>query len=355
MGDVIEMNSHRKPGSIGSDRAVAEARRAGGLRSALSTKARFAGDDPKRAATNLHALLEEFKSGRGLRKRDVAIESGLCDRDGLDSTKRLDPYTCPEHARDKRIARLARKPRMYFKIADAIAKLTGDPMNALLCRIFEGCSFGTSAAKGADWEDQRWEGLANLIQAMSRRIILDTNLAAYWRDALMLQGEFDVRSMALKQAHSSFGNGGAAKGLAGVVQCSDEIAPVPSIPIARRLQAPKSKGLLALNGNDPEQVDFIMFLEIRLALAPLNAATNLGPLLEFRSVLEAISPVHGYIRFDNPFTDGNDQVREAITDVGRFPVELVEWPETPDAERRDGCEHSFLLGKKSVRPCCARC
>ncbi len=107
-------------------------------------------------------------------------------------------------------------------------------------------------------------------------------------------------------------------------------------------------------------VEFLFWLEVRLALGPINDQ-SIGPLIEFRTVLEGRLEDGRIVRFNNPHTDTTDIVTRAYIDEDEYASDdeddfAVDYeddfaidglgidPKAPfiEAEFRDGVEHSYF-------------
>lgn len=317
-------------------------RRADNIRNALRAGARFDSEDQVRVAQQIDRVLVEYKKVHRLSSTKVAREAGLGGNDNDDSSKRLDTYRLPANATEGRKRRIAKKPDRYFDLAKAIAQLTDESEDALLCHLFEGCSFGSAAEELPDWDTERWQILARLIEDMARAVVRDTALGAYWKDIARMDVEFDVRTGRFETTWGPCDTYPLRQGLPGGSVCSDETPPVPSISIARKLTAPAQSGTIVLDGGEEAELMFFLYLEMRLALGPTTSLTQIGPLIEFRSVLEAKDQEDRVITFDNPFNDGSYTLREMRR--GDETFEVVQMPDLhfPESEWRDVPEHCYF-------------
>jgi hypothetical protein len=322
-------------------KAADQAMRANRIRAAYKRRDRFGVDDRERVARNLHDLMEELRTTHNLKKLEVVRQAGLGGNGATDSTKRLDTYTLPSDATQQRRNRLATKAGGYIKLVEAAAAEAGISPDDILCRAFEGCDYGTKAAPTIDWEDRRWPALTNLLRDMCSFVIRQTGVDAYWRDVQMRPGSYDARKDAFRWSPEALWPFLSDHGLAGSAIFSDETPPVPSVLIARACPRQPRRGTIAISGGPYEEIDFFHILEIRLAIGPVVSKIGVGPLLEFRTVLEAEHDKLGRMTFDKPFTDGSDVVKTATCANGEFPVNLAAG-ESPDPLFRNGCEHSYF-------------
>jgi len=324
MTNVYHLPTARSKPADKANSLKGKARRAERLRRALANNAGFNRDDQLRVAGNLQRLLEEMETEFDVKRRDIAQEGGLGGNGDTDSTKRLDTYTLPVGATEKRCNRIAKKPHRYFDIARVIARHRGDPDDLILCRIFEGCSYGSDIEIIDDWEDRSWTMLAEQIHQMAEAVISDVNLPDYWhRVAGMFEVRYNVREGAFANEWTNSSLFELKEGLADNVICSDEIPPVPSAFLARRLQADPVSGALSATDGTEIPVTFRLWLEIRLALGPVNGLSRIGPLLEFRTVLDALDENNSLVTFDNPYTDGSDTIRVARRDGDEIALSSV--------------------------------
>jgi hypothetical protein len=316
--------------------------RADNLRNALTARAQFDSADKLRVAQQIDRVLTERKVSCGLSPTEVARKAGLGGNNDYDSSKRLYNYRLPSNATEKRKDQIAKKPDRFFDLARAIAHLTDESEEVLLSYLFEGCSFGATAQKLPDWDTERWQILARLIEEMAQAVVRETALEAYWQDVSRMEVEFDVRNELFEAAWGPCDTYPLSYGLLSGSVCSDETPPIPSVAIARKPMAPSQNGIIILDGGEEMELEFSLHLEMRLALGPTTSISQIGPLIEFRSVLEAQDQQVHTVTFDNPFTDGSDTVREMRCDEKIYGV--VQMPELsfPDAERRDFPEHSYF-------------
>jgi len=249
-------------------------RRADNLRNALKAGTRFDSEDQTRLARQLDQVLIERKKIHRLSPAQVAREAGLGGNADDDSSKRLDTYRLPANATEGRKRRIAKKPDRFFDLARAIARLTGESEDALLCHLFEGCSFGSAAEELPDWDTERWQILARLIDDMACAIIRDTDLGAYWQNIARMDVEFDVRTGRFETTWGPCDTYPVHQGLPGGSVCSDETPPVPSVSIARKLTAPPQSGTVVLDGGEEMELIFLLHLET-------TSLTRIGPLIKF--------------------------------------------------------------------------
>ncbi len=340
MGEVVSLEHHQD--RRGRARIGGRAERAEKLRSALLRKAPFSPADQQRAASNTHELLEGLQKDRGLRKVDVAQRASLGGV-GTDSTKQLYTYTLPPGSDDRRRDKLAKRPGRYFDIATAIAGILLEDQAEFLCRIFEGCSFGTGTEFDEDWDEQAWIVLAQQFSLMGRSIIADAKLAAFWREVQKTSGIYDVRKGEFRVAGQPLWIQLQSEGLAAGSICSDEIPPVPSVRLAMKRLGAGVDGLLHLKESQPIEMNFQHWVDIRLALAPAACFDRIEALLEFRTVFMGTVREGDVVTFDNPFTEGWDVITMATLNGQSHPVESIDFdweavPENPYVEY----EHSYF-------------
>lgn len=358
MGEIIQMSAHND--------LARRIQRADAIRAAVERKEVFPPGDQLQAARNLHRVLEAAKSAGGFSIRNVlsAKDVGLLGNGGTDSTKRLDTYTLPERADDARKARIAKKPQKYWAIANAIAAELKKPAAMLVSQVFEGCSIGTEELPSGDWDSENWARFSEHLNLMTAGVIRDHDVEEYWRKVFSTNGLYDVRSGMFIPGPGPLGYIIFGWGLAGEWTVSDETSPTPSIPLGRRLQGDPVPGQVVLEDAPPIPVSFLLWLEVRLALGPVNDHRSIGPLLEFRTVLEAEDADKRIIRFDNPFTDGTDIIKRAFVGDIDFPVQHLDFTNgfpmmgsdfrpiiVP--EFREDAEHSYF-GWREVSPALLR-
>lgn len=345
MDNVFDLKTGTRRSAGSSELLAAKVKRSKVLKAARDRRAVFSVDDQKRAATNLHRLLEQMRKNRGLSKRRIAEEAGLGGAGAIDSTKRFDPYTLPAGASKSRIDRLAKKPDKYFEIADAIERLVQEPAAGYLCQVFEGCSFGTADEFEPDWENEGWERLAELLRRMSMAVIRDDGIEKYWLDVVKLNGSYNSRTGRLVQSNFALDAVGCELGLTGYSAYPDELPPIPSVLIGQRLMMEPRDDVLVLKDGSQIEAKFRLYLEARLAIAPVSRDGAPGPMIEFRSRLDAHSDTEGEIHFDNHHSDGTggpDAISSAT--ISGCQVEIDEFPflDPPEAEWRHGCEHDHF-------------
>ncbi|MCT4372607.1 hypothetical protein CLG85_020775 [Yangia mangrovi] len=340
MGEVVslEVNKDRR----GRTQKGGRAERAEKLRSALRRKAPFSPADQQRAAGNTHELLEGLQNDGLLRKVDVAQFAKLGGK-GTDSTKQLYTYTLPPGSDDRRRDKLAKKPKRYFDIATAIAEILHEDQAEFVCRIFEGCSYGTGTEFSEDWDEEAWIVLAQQFSLMGRSVITDMKLDPFWREVQKTSGIYDVRKGEFRADGQSLWLQFQGEGLAAGSICSDEIPPVPSVRLAMKRLGAGLDGQLYLKGCQPIGLTFEHWLDIRLALAPATGFDRIDSLLEFRTVFVGTDTQGNVVTFDNPFTDGSDTITAATLGGRVHQVENIEFdwdtvPENPYVEY----EHSYF-------------
>lgn len=329
MGEVVslEVNKDRR----GRIQKGGRAERAEKLRSALRRNAPFSAADQQRAAGNTHELLEGLQKDSLLRKVDVAQLANLGGK-GTESTKQLYTYTLPPGSNDRRRDKLAKKPARYFDIASAIAQILHRDPAEFVCRIFEGCSFGTGTELSQDWDENAWFALAQQFSLMGRSVIADMKLDTFWREVQKTSGLYDVRKGEFKVAGQPLWLQFHEEGLAAGSMCSDEVPPVTSARLAMKQLGSGLDGRLNLSGCQPIDLTYEHWLDIRLALAPAARFDQIGSLLEFRTVFVGKDTEGDVVTFDNPFTDGSDTITEATFDGQLYQVESVEldWDSVPE-------------------------
>jgi hypothetical protein len=341
MGDVIDFSNGRPRDGRGNAMESKYAR-AAMLDAARDKRQLFSPEDQKRAAANLHRLLERLAKQRDFTKRRVVEAAGLGGQGLVDSTKRLDAYTLPDRAGPDRIKRLAKKPAKYFKIARAIASLTNEPPESYLCQIFEGCSFGTNTAFEKDWDEHRWARLAELLRRMSTSVIRNEAVADYWTRAGQVNGQYNSLTGEIRAGVHILDGVGSSTGLAGWVAHPDDLPPVASVLLGERPMVDSWVAKFQLSGGRLIEAHFSLLLEVRLALAPVNQDGAPGPMIEFRSRLDAYSEALGEIVFDNRHSDGSG----GLNAISRARVEgqwfeILKFPklEAVAAECRQDCEN----------------
>jgi hypothetical protein len=352
MGEIVQF-SRSRDSQPSRTKAELDIERAQYIRAAIRAREPLSPFDQVKAAENLWELVQEGKDRYGLRSADLAKEAGLGGKDGAGG-KPLDTYTLPKDLADderpRRVARLAKKAKGYGDLAEAYARLTKLGEQDILYRVFAGCDFGTARRFGqSDWDAESWDNLRTLLTRAADRVIRKAKLAEYWRDVYQVPGHYDIRQDRIDGAPFPLDQGGSQP-LAQNTICSDEVPPIPSIALTRCLQSPPTGGTVRLGDKEHRTAIFLLWREVRLALGPVRALDNIGPLLEFRSVLEA--KIDGQsVTFDNPFTDGSDLITQAIIDGNTIAVEVDMLDTPPCAEPQ--IEHSYF-GRFEVTPATLR-
>ena len=323
---------------------VSQEKRASALRAARNKNQVFSRDDQALAASNLHRLLEEVCATGGLTKRDVVMKAGLGGGISTDSTKRLDTYTLPDGASSSRRERLAKKPGKYFEIAEAIATLRNESSAPFICQVFEGCTFGADRDFLTRWEEERWARLAQLLRAMSVAVAKKSNIDVYWTEAAQGNGQYDHKTDQLICAEQPLDMVGCSAGLAGYQAHPGELPPIPSVLLGTTPLAEQSPAKLRFSNGEELEIFAMISLEVRLALAPVGRTGEPGPLLEFRSRLDARGKKDGELVLKGAYFDETDGVLEinGAGLVGREAarVQLTDFT-IPTARYRNGCSNDY--------------
>lgn len=356
MGEVIQMHP-TKTDDQGTRDLASRIRRADAIRRTIECRQPFPAGDQIRAAGNLHRVLTRAKSHQGFDVRRVLDTASLAGNDQTDSTKRLDTYTLPEGASDRRRMRIAKKPGKFFELAQAVAAETGEPEALVICKVFEGCSLGTEELPEGDWEDENWSRLTVLLTQMAQAVMRDHDVEEYWRKLRGTNGAYDVLTGTFRTSSYPLDPTAAAWGLAGDGGLHfEEAPPAPSISLGRRLQSAPWSGWIAFSDDDFTTVDYLFWLEVRLALGPVNDHLTIGPLLEFRTNLEARMEDGRSLTFATPFADPGGIRSQAHIDGEAHPVFASglsegKWLEEP--EFREGA-HDDYFGWREVSPALLR-
>lgn len=338
MGAVIHMEQN--------DNLVARIMRAEAIRKAVSDQNPFPSQDQHQAAHNLHRLISRAKQTPGFEIGKVLARVGLGGNGDTDSTKRLDTYTLPNVEDDRRKARIAKKPGKFLELAEVLAKSLNEPAAVVVSQVFEGCSYATKQLPKGDWESENWARLTQLINSMARAVIRDHDVEAYWQKARMTNGGYDLATGRFLETSQGIGGLFDNWGLAGDVVWSGETAPVPSIPLARRLQGDQLSGAVSFEGGFATEATFRFWLDIRLALGPVNEPTSIGPLIEFRTALEAELDDGRIACFDYPVIDHVETPDFAVIDGESYRVDHVELTadaDAPPAMFREDALHSYIV------------
>ncbi|MCB1356101.1 MAG: hypothetical protein KDK53_06235 [Maritimibacter sp.] len=297
--------------------------------------------------------MEGFDIHRVLQNKSVNLAGNAL----TDSTKRLWDYTYPQGASEKRRARILSKPGKYFQIARAVAAELGEPEAVLVSQVFEGCSLGTEELPEGDWDSENWARLADLLKQMAAAVMRDHDVEEYWRKLRATNGAYDVLSGSFRTSSYPLDPSAAAWGLAGPGGLHfEEAPPAPSITLGRRLQFAPRPGWIAFSEGEFTSVDYLFWLEVRLALGPVNDHLSVGSLLEFRTNLEARLGDGRIVTFETPFADPGGIRSQALVEGEAHAVIASglgegEWLEEP--EFREGA-HDDYFGWREVSPALLR-
>lgn len=327
-------------------------RRAAALRAAMS-RPNLDAADQQRAASNLGRLLDQLKQEKGLTRSQVAQKAGLGGNNLTDSTKRLDTYTCPDGASLKRRNRLAKKAPRYFDLAKAIADSLGESEEPYLCRIFEGCSFGTDAEELPDWDSERWVILSRMITQMAQAVIHGTGLQQFWQQVSMMQLTYNAWTEQIGRGELTYDHFAVETGLVNNGIIFWDSPPVPSLPIARRLMVPPQSGALVLADGQELEATFRWQLEIRIALGPTTAGDEIGPMLEIRTFLEVLDSNQQPFSFSHPYLSGFSVVPDLMDGGQARPILEMRGLEEPEPDPRVGAENHYI-GFEEVSPAILR-
>ncbi len=358
MGNVVRMN-------VDED-LCARIQRAKAIENAIERKETFPYNDQLQAARNLHRILEKAKAIKAFSIHNVLAAQGvgLAGNGATDSTKHLYTYTLPDGANDLRKKYIAKKPAKFLDLAKVVAMELNKPAAVVVCQVFEGCSFGTEDLPSQDWESENWSRFVEHLQLMAAAVIRDCGVEDYWKKVFGTNGLYDVRTEAFRPSSNALGYILLGWGLAGEWMVSDETSPTPSIALGRRLQHDPIPGILAIDEDEPQEVTYLLWLEVRLALGPVNDTESIGPLLEFRTTLEASTQDGRIVQFDNPFHATDECINRAFIDGNEFSVRDFGFTidmETQnrnfrpivEPEFRSGAEHSYF-GWREVSPALLR-
>jgi hypothetical protein len=285
-------------------------------------------------AQNLHAMLEEAEKGGHPKKTIIAK---ALKREDLPyyALKQLDRLTAPPDCSDARAQRLDKKPTNYRRVAEVWAQEMGKDEGEALFRLFGDSDFGRNISVATADELQPWSLLAKGLRDCAQHVIRLEDMRTYWRQIIQTSGNYEPRSDNMNPARGRLFNSTVA--LASCSSCSDEVEPVPSIRLTRRLQCVPIYGMvwLAPNGVDADSAIadpgpptkppaglietpalYRLWLDIRLGMGPASSLDDIAPLIELRSNLEV--EIDGQVGYpDNQFTDGSDTVNH-ISLAGRL-------------------------------------
>jgi len=336
-----------------SDMETGHLRRAEALRLALGSSRVLNAADRERAAGNMDRILDELRESHGLRRADIARSAGLGGNGHTDSSKRLDTHTLPPDASESRKDRLAVKAVRYFDLASAMARLSNLPEEVLLCRIFEGCSFGVETEDVPDWEQERWSVLARMLTEMSRAVVHDTDQHGYWATVRMMQFRYDFETGQFGEGPVIYDHVSVGTGLLNSYVCRDDAPPVPSIPLAGRLMADPIPAVLTLEDGRSLPVTLRYILMIHLALGPIHSFAEIGPMLELRSEIAIVLPDGSVCETSRPFPSLYTQPPKVMLDGEWVQIVDVDGCEEPVPEGRESSEH-YYLGYFEISPALLR-
>ena len=339
--------------SMPSGMETGHLRRAQALRLALGSCRVLSALDRERAAGNMDRLLDELHDNHGVARADIARAAGLGGNGDTDSSKRLDTYTLPPHASEARKDRLAVKAVRYFDLASAMARLSTLSEEVLLCRIFEGCSFGVETEELPDWEHERWSVLARMLTEMSRAVVHDTDQRGYWSTVRMMQFRYDFETGQFGEGLVNYDHVSVGIGLSNSFVCRDDAPPVPSTPLAGRLMAAPCPAVLMLEDGRKLPVTLRFALIIHLALGPVHGFAEIGPMLELRSEIEIALADGSVCETSRPFPSLYSLPPKVMLDGAWVQIVYVEGCEEPVPEGREASEH-YYLGYYEISPALLR-
>jgi hypothetical protein len=350
MAEILDFTPRNRPGrdeNRAADQAERQAERNGRRITAIKTmimdRPLASTQDAKRLAMNLYEILTDVEKNHGVPKRTIAkravFRSGKTWKQEVsDSTKRLHPYILPpnvanEGADHPRVKKLAKTIDKYQSLAAQAATEIGKPEDHFLMALVRGTRYDNPTAPPD--EDHLYE-LAETIERMIAWIVRKAKLDDYFRDIYALPMAYDVRrdqffprSVCGMELNDDFD---------GVDVCSDEVPPMPSVPLYRKERHPPVAGHLfvvsqthttpmglfysptkripsdmqdsqySAFGNDPMgkryeralslppeneviavyETTIRTWQEVRLTIGPIAAQQKLGPLFEVRLGMEPI-------------------------------------------------------------------
>lgn len=303
------------------------------------------------AACAVGAAVDAFlQAGKGQNPDDIRKRAGI---------ERIDRYMISARGREtmpqEAPKRLLQKVSGYLRIADAIARLTGQPADQLKISVLEGTSFWARPANFEVGEDARADILAGLLNAACHSIARESKLAKLFEQARRIPGQWDLAARSFR--HSEMACLFQSSYL-GHFEHWSEAPPLPSVPLVRLWQADfitkvrvESEGRSnPLDGSAAQdgafegverEASFRLYREIRLALGPAVSSNEITPLFESRAHVslrfsEAPDSLH---ELAPSFTlKPEDDYTEAVP-ASVFQVEIGgRWHRVLPLQRLDECE-----------------
>lgn len=196
--------------------------------------------------------------------------------------------------RAARADKLIALARGYLERASLIAGVSGKDVEQAQISVFRNTSIwrrlATSAVGVCDGADEAAETVALLLQELTRRIILKTDLARLFRRMRRVPGAWDIRL-------NEFRSGGMAclfqSAYQGWNEHWTEVPPLPSVPLVWIWHAgwrlPISLEAIDHSGKQftsPIESEINLFREIRITIGPTVNEHALGPMFESRAQVE---------------------------------------------------------------------
>ncbi len=345
MAEILDFPSPQNRPVRDADRAAVQAERNGrritAIKKLIVERPLASIQDTKRLAMNLDEILTNVEKNHGAPKRIIAqravFRSGKTWKlEDTDSTKRLWPYTLPpklanEGADHPRMKALAKTIDKYQSLAAQAATEIGKPEDHFLLALVRGTRYDNPTVSPD--ENHLYE-LAEKLERMTAWIVRNAKLDDYFRDIYALPMAYDVRR---DQFFPQSGSGmDLFDDFGGANVCSDEVPPMPSVPLYRKERHPPVPGHLfvvsqtdttpmglfyspttripsdrqdfkySAFGNDPlgkryeralslppeneviavYETTIRTWQEVRLTIGPIGPQKKLGPLFEVRLGME---------------------------------------------------------------------
>jgi hypothetical protein len=242
----------------------------------------------KKVALNLaHLLNEAGTDERGSKTRIVRL---AWPNDDV-PLKKLDLVTLPLDAEptQKRLDRLAKKPKRYAQLAIAIAHILGRRWHDVWIDVFRGTQIeaGVTARAGkfSDDHSDDWDKLAELIAAMAAAVAKRKGLREYLRRIGDHAGTYSLETETIRLSGSSLLPHGP---LANGYEVWEDFPPIPSVPLFVKLLAGPFERTVKVVGTDGLDriipVTVTVGREVRLAIGPADERETPRPMFEIRTV-----------------------------------------------------------------------
>lgn len=331
--DIIEMNS-----TVPDREAIRQWERDEVARAIRENKI-LKGSSRKRAALNLARMLNDVSAHeRGLRTKIVSL---AWPNDDV-PLKKLDLVTLPlsGDAAQRRLDRLAKKPKHYEKLARAIAQISRRNIGDVCVEAFRGTEIEAGVARRAqafstDYPED-WDRLVELIEAMTTSIAKRTGLRDHLSRIATRTGTYRLDRDTIEPSgscllpHGSLTNG---------FEVFEEFPPIPSVLLAAiALVEPFERTLNVQNAEGAKRnlpVIVHIWREVRLAIGPADDTVTPRPMFELRTAVDLIDESnHDWASLRKWFYINGQEDFRAIDQEGTEVAAMVDLGPVPGTEAR---------------------